>query len=64
MQITELSIYLKTNYGTCSAEKCTCIVYGWLGEQCQNWNSCKAYTYEQLRDWQLVMIKDRKSETE
>lgn len=63
MQTPDLSIYLKTHYGTCSAEKCTCVVYGWLGEQCPTWNSCNANTYEQLRDWQMNMIKERKIET-
>jgi hypothetical protein len=64
MQTSDLSNYLKTHYGACSAEKCTCIVYGWLGEQCQNWNSCKANTFEELQLWQLNMIKERKSDSE
>ena len=46
--------YIKENYGTCSALRCTCRIEGpWLGTACLNWKPADARDFLQLAEWQF-----------
>ena len=53
-----MSDYIKNHYGLCSKDKCNCIVTGWLGRLCVNWNSCNSDNFEELREWQKSLKKE------
>lgn len=50
---------IRDTYGICSADRCTCLKYGWIGTKCENFKSFGATSFEELAVAQRKLYENR-----